>query len=472
MNNPLCLNKKFAAVISLTSLSIAISSEKSALSAESKPIKVTATTNQTTTSKVLGQACVHVIKQGTTAIPFSDPFVERRHDGHILITGTAKEILEYPSETDLFSDNEPIRHSLDFFHPSGAKFNDDENPWDLMLINCGGDHNEAVYLGGSMTPQVGRSHAQWPADNFSRRTYVFRTERNVKASPARTLSSVSASDMMSTGVGSTKKESLNTASVGRGLMLTRDEKPLMPDLGVYDWIGHNYGRDLVRTASGEPVQNLDGSLNLIYERVTRVLAGGQLVTEIATRKLRCSDLSTGPENILLAVNDVHPYPSAERSDGGLLIEGPRVMRVDEGANHIYLMGFSSGDFPTDHYGLNFAYSNDPDGPYKPILNGAGTDLKDFGTELKIEYGFSWGPGRPAFYQSQDQKLWLFFHAIEKSNYPGVDFTKWPANLEKFERHVYFAPIEVKLAKDASTSIKSYFKPQIKIGSQSCEQSSH
>ena len=63
---------------------------------------------------------------------------------------------------------------------------------------------------------------------------------------------------------------------------------------------------------------------------------------------------------------------------GCLIEGPRVMKMRRNDRDIYVMGFSSGDFPTDDYGINLAFGFTPDGPYSAVLTEDGKDLRDFG----------------------------------------------------------------------------------------------
>ena len=54
------------------------------------------------------------------------------------------------------------------------------------------------------------------------------------------------------------------------------------------------------------------------------------------------------------------------------------MKMRRNNRDIYVMGFSSGDFPTDHYGINLAFGFTPDGPYSPVLTEDGKDLRDFG----------------------------------------------------------------------------------------------
>ena len=345
------------------------------------------------------------LKNGDTRVHLADPFVEREANGRIRVYGTSNdEYLEYSSERALFAGAPPVHRKITFKHPDGARLNARETPWDTLPFSCG---TKSFLFSGVMTPPPASRHATFPDDNRRRRTYVF--------TPAR-----------------------NDPSV-----FVRSEKPLLPG-DADSWIGHNYGHDFIRDENGKPVRNADGSYTLVYERVARLSDKGKLITEIASRPLRCPNLDVGNEKLLLRIDDEHPWPAVQRNDGGLLIEGPRVMKMRRNNRDIYVMGFSSGDFPTDHYGINLAFGFTPDGPYSPVLTEDGKDLRDFGRELRQLYGLSWGPARPAFYRDRHGKLWLAFHALEKKDYPGADFDRWPANPDEYHRAIFLVPFQVQL----------------------------
>jgi len=79
-----------------------------------------------------------------------------------------------------------------------------------------------------------------------------------------------------------------------------------------------------------------------------------------------------------------------------------------------------------------------------VLTEDGTDLRDFGADLRELYGLSWGPARPDFYRDRQGKMWVAFHGVEKKRYPGADFDNWPTNLSDFHREIFLVPFEVQL----------------------------
>jgi|tagenome__1003787_1003787.scaffolds.fasta_scaffold20988121_3 hypothetical protein len=346
------------------------------------------------------------LRSGDTPIRLADPFVKREPNGKIRVYGTSSgEYVEYPSERALFAGLPPIQRKITFVHPDGSQLSAEETPWDTLPFSCG---TKSFLISGIMTPPPGSQHATFPDDNRRRRTYVFTPDENDSS------------------------------------VFVRSKTPLLPDADLDSWIGHNYGHDFIRDENKKPVRNVDGSYTLIYERVTRFTETGKLITEIASRALSCPDLNLAEEKIVLRIDDKEPWPAVQRKDGGLLIEGPRVMKMRRNKQNFYVMGFSSGDFPTDHYGINLAFSFAPEGPYSPVLTEDGTDLRDFGADLRELYGLSWGPARPDFYRDRQGKMWVAFHGVEKKRYPGADFDNWPTNLSDFHREIFLVPFEVQL----------------------------
>jgi hypothetical protein len=343
----------------------------------------------------------------------ADPYVEKTRSGRVRIFGTTNgHFLEYASEAALLHGQRPRQVRLDFAHPDGTDLNPDEMIWDSlpMVCNIQGKMRNVI-LGGAMTPPAGQRNAKWPEDNPGRRTYAF---------------------------------------MQVGLKFVRGQQPVLPDKNPRDWIGHNYGRDFVRDENGQAVRDpKDGSLFMVYEKVTRKTGDGKLITELAMRKMKnCSHLDP-KEIILMKINDGKPYPSVKRSDGGLLTEGPRVVRMKIGGKRFFVLGFSSGDFPTDRYGINLAFSENITGPYEPLLttNSQGVvDLLDLGHDIRDRYQLTWGPARPTFYKDRAGQMWIVFHAVDKREHPGVDFKQWPKDLAPFQRQLYMAPLKVSLKK--------------------------
>jgi hypothetical protein len=363
------------------------------------------------------------IRSGIPQITFAsedsaiaDPYVERTPRGKIRIFGTTGgHFLEFASEKALFNGQRPQQIKLDFAHPDGTELNPDEMIWDSLPMVCNvRGQLKNVILGGAMTPPAGRTNAKWPEDNPGRRTYAF---------------------------------------VQVGMKFVRGQQPVLPDQNPRDWIGHNYGRDFVRDEQGNPVKDpKDGSQFMVYEKVTRKTQDGKLITELAMRKMKDCAYADSKEVILMTINEKKPLPAVKRADGGLLTEGPRVVRMRIGKKNFFVMGFSSGDFPTDHYGINLAFSENITGPYEPLLttrNGV-VDLLDLGRDIRERYQLSWGPARPTFYKDRSGRMWIVFHAVDKREHPGVDFSRWPADLAPFQRQLYMAPLKVGLRKGRPT----------------------
>src|SRR5206468_214202 len=95
-------------------------------------------------------------------------------------------------------------------------------------------------------------------------------------------------------------------------------------------------------------------------------------TELFARRMVTSFRAADEEVPILGLGP-SPYPATVRHDpvsgkiSGYLIEGPRPVRLSHGGKSVYVIGFSSGDFPTERYGINFAWSDRLTGPYRPSL---------------------------------------------------------------------------------------------------------
>jgi hypothetical protein len=143
----------------------------------------------------------------------------------------------------------------------------------------------------------------------------------------------------------------------------------------------------------------------------------------------------------------NPLPSTRRTIGGFLMEGPRPVRMQIEGEVFYIIGFSSGDFPTDSYTINYAWSRRPQGPYRPMLNSASSDLLDLGLGIKNEFGLSW-VGRPVFYRNPEGQYEILFHGVLKSILRDNDYRRWPKKYQlwQFFRCIFKANLATRIRK--------------------------
>jgi hypothetical protein len=224
----------------------------------------------------------------------------------------------------------------------------------------------------------------------------------------------------------------------------RDEKPMAGDVSS-GWLGHSYGGNLFQEGQKSP-QLIDGAkpVYFFYEKVTTPNSPDKTGL-FATRS------SDGkPEELAIFENTL---PAGRRGNGGVLAEGPRPIEVKIKGKKFFLIGFSSGDFPTDHYTINFLWSRELLGPYEPLLSKDGKDLEDFGAGIKKEHGLSW-VGRPALFRNPEGRYELLFHGVFKSSIPDNDYTKWPkAPLQSFVRAIFKAPVSLGVGRDGKPLLK-------------------
>lgn len=371
-------------------------------------------------AKALSQALLGIrqltgnnLKVGQTEHPEkgpADPALYETPDGRIQIYGTQSKngFLEYPDWTSFLNGEGGVMKYLDLFHPDGAKIAGEEAAWDLIPHRWpdGKGGFEEVLYAGAMTPTEGRTEARWPADNWNRRIYAFRKDAEGRWVRA--------------------KDPLFSAP---------PEKE--------NWADHSYGHHFITDAKGDTW--------VFYEKVSEAVTpdgkAAPYKTEIFARKM-ISPTQAGPEEKSIVSIGDSPLPSMSRTIGGFLVEGPRPGQVTiDGKTH-YFVGFSSGDFSTDRYFVNVAWSDRIDGQYKPQLTPNGKDLLDLGKEAKEKLGLSWGPARPHFFQDPKGKWWVLYHAVEKTVLPDNDYSKWPnKDLAAFHRNIYLAPVEVSLGAD-------------------------
>ena len=292
-----------------------------------------------------------------------------------------------------------------------------DQPWDIrkfQTYNISGVRRDMI-VAGAMSPLHGRVAPLWPDDNISRRIYFFRPD-----------------------------------TTGRWL---RDQDPIVGE-PLDDWMNHSYGGNLIQVGSSAPGvirEDKPGEIAVFYERVSNISGGTPFVTEIFAKKL--TSLGNFVGNIpsvevpILSVGD-HPFPATKRTSGGYLMEGPRPIELEIEGQTFYIIAFSSGDFSTDSYTMNLAWSHQLLGPYKPILDKAGDDLRDFGHELKKSYDLSW-VGRPSLFKNPSGQTEMLFHGVRKSILPDNNYTQWPFKYQLWEFFRCIFKINVELKLDAN-----------------------
>lgn len=388
------------------------------------------------------------------------PFVTK--EGYVEIYGSSLEFIRYKNWKEFLSAGEYERIRIDLRSPNGAGFPGAyTHPWDLRRYrlavpsNTGPTKIEEIVLGGAMNPKAPNKHPVWPDDNPSRRIYTFRANGNP-------------SD------GKTK--------------WTRDVEPVAGS-NTTGWYGHSYGGNFFQdTASDDSTIDTTSSdpVYFFFEQVDQSITNTPYRTQIYSAKTQFQlswvpvgaaemfdvlkkgfstvlDMkarlvpSTATPTLALGVTNPEtgrPFPSTIRSVGGYLVEGPRPVRVEIQGRVFYIIGFSAGDFCTDGYTINYAWSRSIQGPYQPILNDTGTDFVDFGKRIRDAYGLSW-MGRPVLYQLPGGSYEMMFHAVDKKIILNNDYTRWPTEheLSEFYRMLFRAPVELSLGPDLSPRIE-------------------
>lgn len=330
--------------------------------------------------------------------------------------------------------------------------------WDIrkFRIETRGQAPQEVLLGGAMTPTKGRPTPNWPEDNLNRRIYFFR---------------------------------LNDL---REWM--RDLVAVMGDVST-GWLGHSYGGNLIQVDA--PAANViqtdaPGETAFFYEKVSEDRDNGPYKTEMFAVRMNPFDKAIPNSEVKIFDLGPNPYPSTERVGNsamiertnaktlgaqpfsakppvegkpflsqaqmnspsrervgnGYLVEGPRPIQIELNGRRIFLVGFSSGDFPTNSYHLNFMWSTDLMGPYKPLLTEDKKDLKDFGQDIKAHYGLSW-VGRPSLYKTPNGTYQMLFHGVVKHILPDNDYAHWPEAYQLWEFFRCIFKVDVQITEGAN-----------------------
>jgi simple sugar transport system permease protein len=310
------------------------------------------------------------------------------------------------------------------------------HPWDLRKFRIESKSKAPfeVLLGGAMSPSQGRATPTWPEDNLNRRIYFFRI--NDLREWVRDVLAV-----------------VGTISTG--------------------WLGHSYGGNLLQVdAPAANVIQTDaaGEMAFFYEKVSEVKDNGPFKTEMFAVHMDSFDHAEPSSEVKIFDLGANPYPSTERVGNsaliersilsksvgpfrerignGYLVEGPRPFQIRLNGRRIFIVGFSSGDFPTNSYHLNFMWSSQLMGPYKPLLTEDKKDLKDFGEEIKRHYGLSW-VGRPSLYQTPKGDYQMLFHGVVKSILPDNDYSHWPEAYQLWEFFRCLFKVDVQITEGVS-----------------------
>lgn len=314
----------------------------------------------------------------------SAPDFSQENKISVYTTGGFALIWKGPNALNKFlTGQSPILEQLKIHHPDGTPFNDEtgEDIWDPTIEISLENSQERILYGAVMSPTDDRKHGLWPHDNWNRRTFAFRLKN------------------------------------GKWI---REANPLFGKVPEKEtWIGHNYGHHFIKDDKAQSY--------VFYERVTEEKNGQPWKTELFAKKMKNSYTTTGPEISILKIPS-RIWPSARRSFGGSLVEGPRPFF----ANGKYFVSFSAGEYASENYGIHLLKSDKIEGPYAPWMNENNSDLKDFGQEIEEKRKLTWGAARAAFFEIQGQ-WWTLFHGIDQKD---------DRPIEDGLRNIFLAPVEI------------------------------
>lgn len=361
---------------------------------------------QLTGTQVVPGEIVHSLDELPDPAP---PYINAK--GEVEIYGSAPYFIRYKNWTEFSEGGCYEIVKLNLQNPNFTAYNQKySHPWDLrkFRVDEKGTASKEIIIGGAMSATDGAPAPVWPKDNINRRIYFFRLDQ-----------------------------------IGRWV---RDLLPIVGSVNT-GWIGHSYGGNLIQEDSPSNVVQADTKdrpIGFFYERVSDDTGNSPYKTEIFASLMSSVDRTTGPEITIFKIGN-NPYPSVKRTGGGLLAEGPRPIQVSIQGQKFFLIGFSTGDFPTDSYHINFLWSRTMMGPYTPFLTADQSDLMDFGSDLKKRYRLSW-LGRPALFQTPTGEYEMLFHGVRIDILPNNDYAHWPSkyNLWDFFRCIFKSKVELSL----------------------------
>jgi hypothetical protein len=320
----------------------------------------------------------------------ADPAIVPQSDS-VLIMGTG-DILKWKNLDSLVALAKPEKESLTLFKEITIKNRKvvlHMAPWELPWdLQFYEIDGEKYLYGGVMSPLPDSNDARWPEDNISRRIKVATFEPAFKGWVFR-------------------------------------EEPVFGNINHTEWKGHSYGQQIIKNGN---------AFVMFHEEITR-----DGVTEIYLRKME-TPFHAGKSSRLVSMDDL-PEELSRRVDGGHLLEGPRYTKTKIDGRNVHLIFFSTGDFPTKNYATRVAYSfTSLEGPYSVIPDDITQAAEDQGL---------YGVGR-AFPFKHKGKNWIVFHGAK--DIPGVDHTKWPSNLDTFNRCLFISEIKLEM-KNSKLRIK-------------------
>lgn len=313
----------------------------------------------------------------------------------LVITTTGGHVLKWSRKTpelawkSFLKGEAPTLSHLKFYHDEFTPLDLElgEDVWDPAMYCING---QEVVIGSIMPRPQGQTNAKWPDDHWARRTYIFKNKN--------------------------------------GLLISEAEPFFSESPSHFNWLHHNYGHGLTFDSQG------DGQV--YFERVSETKNEGPYKTEIFSRPIKNFTQVIGAEVSVLKIPD-SSWPSSKRSDGGLLIEGPRPFIM----NGITGLSISAGDYNSDNYGIHILWQNEK-GKFEPIL-GQNGDLLDFGTEIRKAFPMTWGPARAVFFE-HDSQWWVLFHGIPIGSLH---------DQAEGRRDVFLAPVEVSSGRFPGIKIK-------------------
>jgi hypothetical protein len=344
----------------------------------------------------------------------ADPYVDVLPDGRVQIYGTFESFVEFDGLDDFLRGGPyrtariPTDHDLS-----------NEASWDHLIHRWPG--GEEVMYGGVITPTDGRTKASFPADNWTRRIYAYRKD-----------------------------------AAGKWVL---DRRPLFNDVAPGQrpsFLGHSYGhhfRTHTRIVDGKPVTE-----TWLYHE--EVVAEQPLRTEMFARRMLSPYRASSRKVKILGVDPVGAPEIGRRSSGDYLVEGPRPFEVTIDGEPYSFVSFSSGDYSSDNYDINFAWrKGGTPGLHTPILDPRSPTprLKGFGQALKARYDLSW-LGRAHVIRDARGTYWAVFHAVDKRVLADHDYTRPAGNIDEFQRNTYAVPLRFGKAADGTPEIEVLDRP--------------
>jgi hypothetical protein len=348
----------------------------------------------------------------------ADPFVDVLPDGRVHVYGTFENYLEFRSLDDM------LRGASFTARPIPTReYLANEASWD-HLIHRFDDGTEVMYA-GMMSPTEGRTTPAWPADNWNRRIFAMTRDKSGQ--------------------------------------WVKHDKPLFGAVepGTQPtMLGHAYGHHF-RTVKKKVGGKLTTETWLYHEEV---VSEGPLRTEIFARKMIDPFTASDQKVKIVGVDPLRAPELGKRENGEYLVEGPRPFDVMIDGEPFSFVAFSSGDFNSDNYDMNFAWKKGLEvGEHRPMLDPTSRTpkLAGFGQALKQKYELSW-LGRAHVVEDARGDHWAVFHAVDKRVRPDIDYRKGSGPLNEFQRNIYAVPLRFSRGPDGAPRVEVLDEPRAEL----------